>query len=91
VTLAGLAACAGPVRALWAAGHGLDISMAMIGDLRVIGAAWSAAAAAWLLAELAPLGVRAVLEATTMARANQLRAARAKLAEEWGLSPGEPG
>jgi hypothetical protein len=90
VTLAGLAACAGPVRALWAAGHGLDISVAMISDLRVIGTAWSAAAAAWLLAELAPLGVRAVLEATSMARANQLRAARVKLAEEWGLSPDEP-
>jgi hypothetical protein len=89
VVLCGLAACVEPVRALWASGHGLDIGMAVIGDPRVVGTAWSAAAGAWLLAEAAPIAVRMILEAASIARATRLRAARTKLAEEWGLPPSE--
>lgn len=89
VLLCGLAACVDPVRALWSSGHGLTASVALAGDLRVVGSAWSAAAAGWLLAEIAPIVVRAMLEAGTLARATQLRAARARIAEEWGLPPPE--
>ncbi len=89
VLLCGLAACVEPVRSLWSSGHGLNMTMALVGDVRVIGTAWSAAAAGWLLAEIAPIVVRAVLEAGTLTRAAQLRAARARLAEEWGLPPPE--
>ncbi len=89
VLLCGLAACVDPVRSLWASGHGLNASLALAGDVRVVGGAWSAAAAGWLLAEIAPVAVRAALEAGAMARAVQLRAARERLAEEWGLPPSE--
>jgi hypothetical protein len=85
VLLCGIAACVDPIRTLWGAGHGLDMTMALVSDLGTVGTAWSAAAAGWLLAELAPIVVRAVLEASSFARAAQIRAARAKLADEWGL------
>jgi hypothetical protein len=89
VLLCGLAACVGPVRALWASGHGIGASLALVGDVGVVGSAWSAAAAGWLLAEIAPIAVRAVLEGSSLARAGKLRAARERLTEEWGLPPPE--
>jgi hypothetical protein len=47
--------------------------------------AWIAAAAGWLLAELAPVAVRAALEVLSISRQARLRAARAVLVEDWGL------
>ena len=85
VILFGLAACVGPVLSLWSSGHGWDISMAMISDVGTVGTAWSAAAAAWLLCEIVPVGVRATLEAASFARVTQLRSERSKLATDWGL------
>jgi hypothetical protein len=90
VLLCGLAACVSPVRALWASGHGIGASLALVEDVAVVGSAWSAAAAGWLLAEIAPIAVRAVLEAISLARAAQLRTARERLTEEWGLPPPDP-
>jgi len=57
----------------------------------VICIAWGAAGAGWLLAQTAPLAVRAALEAGAITRAAQLRAARSKLAEAWGLSQAKDG
>ena len=85
VLLCALAACVKPVRMLWAAGHGMAASMALATDADVVGTAWAAAAAGWLLAELAPVAVRAVLEALSLRQAARLRATRSALAEEWGL------
>ncbi len=88
VLLCTLAASVKPVRTLWAAGHGIAASMALATDADIVGTAWAAAAAGWLLAELAPVAVRVVLEAMSLRRAARLRAARAALAEEWGLDGG---
>jgi len=88
--LCSLAACVKPVRTLWATGHGVAASIALATDPEVVGTAWAAAAAGWLLAELAPVAVRVVLETLSRTRAAQLRAARAALAEEWGLDPTKP-
>jgi hypothetical protein len=88
--LCGLAASVKPVRTLWAAGHSMAASAALATDADVVGTAWAAAAAGWLLAELAPVAVRIVLEALSRTRAAQLRAARAVLAEEWGLDSANP-
>ena len=88
VLLCTLAASVRPVRTLWAAGHGIAASMALATDADIVGTAWAAAAAGWLLAELAPVAVRVVLEALSLRRAARLRAARAALAEEWGLDGG---
>jgi hypothetical protein len=57
----------------------------ILANLQVPGIAWSAAAAGWLLAEIAPVAVRAVLEGMTISRAARLRAERARLVEEWGF------
>jgi hypothetical protein len=86
VALCGLAACVEPVRTLWAAGHELSTAIALLADLTILGIAWTAGAAGWLLAELSPIGVRAVLEALSLTRAAKLRSARARLVEEWGFS-----
>jgi hypothetical protein len=88
VLLCSLAASVKPVRMLWAAGHSMAASMALATDADIIGTAWAAAAAGWLLAELTPIGVRVVLEAMSLRQAARLRAVRAALAEEWGLDGG---
>jgi hypothetical protein len=88
VLLCTLAACVKPVRLLWAAGHSMAASMALATDADIIGTAWAAAAAGWLLAELTPVAVRVVLEGISLRQAARLRAVRAALAEEWGLDAG---
>ena len=85
VALCGIAACVGPELALWGAGHDLAAATGLLADLWTVGVAWTACAAGWLLAELAPIGMRAVLDALGLARAARLRTGRGKLAEEWGF------
>ncbi len=85
VLLCSLAACVTPVRLLWATGHGMSASVGLAADPDIVGTAWAAAAAGWLLAELMPVAVRMVLEALSLSQAARLRATRAALAAEWGL------
>ena len=85
VLLCTAAAVVDPVRALWQGGHSLLAASTLLGDLGVIGTAWSAAAGGWLLVELLPVMARVVLEAHSRTRAARLRAARTRLAEEWGF------
>jgi hypothetical protein len=85
IALCGMAASVGPLRTLWTSGHTLGTASALLGDLRVVGTAWSAAAVGWLLVEILPLAVRAVLEALSTAQASRLQAERARLIEAWGL------
>jgi hypothetical protein len=85
VLLCGTAAAVAPIIVLWSAGNSMDACVELLGDLRVVGTAWSAAAAGWILAELAPVAVLVVLEAITQSRAARLRAERDRLAAEWGF------
>lgn len=85
VALMSMAASVEPLRLLWASGHSMPVATSIVANLHVVGVSWSAAAAGWLLAEIAPVGVRAVLEVLTLSRAARLRAARARLVEEWGF------
>ncbi len=85
IALCSMAAAIDPLRTLWNAGHTMATASALAGNARVVGVAWSAAAAGWLLAEILPIGVRAVFETMSLARAARLRAERKKLVEEWGL------
>jgi hypothetical protein len=87
VALFAMAASVDPLRSLWASGHTVAAAAALLGDLHVVAAAWIAAAAGWLLAEAAPIAVRATLDALSASRTARLRTARARLAEEWGLDP----
>jgi membrane-associated phospholipid phosphatase len=86
IALFGMAASVDPLRTLWVSGHAMTDAAALLGDLHVLGTAW-AAAAGWLLAEAAPVAVRATLEALTISRTARLRALRSRLSEEWRLDP----
>jgi hypothetical protein len=85
VALFGMAASVDPLRSLWVNGHNMSIVGGLLGNLQVLGTAWMAAAAGWLLAEMAPVVVRAVLDALSRSRTVRLRAMRIRLVEEWGL------
>ena len=85
IALCSMAAAIDPLRTLWTAGHSMATATALLGNVRIVGMAWSAAAAGWLLAEVMPIAVRAALEALSIARAARLRAERARLVETWGL------
>ena len=87
IALFGLCGIVGPVLALWAAGHTLDAALMLATDPTDLMVAWGAAGAGWLLAELAPVAVRAVLESVVLARTARLRAERAQQEAEWGFSP----
>ncbi|HET8995858.1 MAG TPA: hypothetical protein VFN42_04260 [Acetobacteraceae bacterium] len=88
VLLTGMAACIAPVEMLWSNGQTVAAALGLLGDFQVMGTAWSASAAGWLLAELAPLGSRLVLEALARSRAARLRAQRQVLIESWGFGDG---
>jgi hypothetical protein len=85
--LGGLAASVAPIRALWDDGHTIAGSLALALDPSTVGLAWSAAGAGWVLAHLAPVVIRVALDAGSLSRAARLRAARARLEEEWGFGP----
>lgn len=81
--LFGGAALVAPMNTLWSTGHTLATALALAADMDVVGLAWLAAAGGWLLTEIAPVLVRAVLEAMAIARTTALRAQRARHAAEW--------
>jgi hypothetical protein len=85
VLTCGLAGCVHPVITLWNAGQSFETAIAIITDPTIIGIAWGAAAAGWLLAEVVPLMVRVSFEAVALARSTRLRATRFRIAEAWGL------
>ncbi|MDE2007521.1 MAG: hypothetical protein KGI51_13205 [Rhodospirillales bacterium] len=85
VALCNASATVGPVRAFWAAGHGMGAAGAILGAPRVLAIAWGAGAAGWLLAELCPLGLRLALEIAAASRAARLRARREALTRAWEL------
>src|SRR5579872_3466908 len=84
VVLFSMAASVEPLKTLWMSGHTMQVAATLVGDLQVVGYAWTAAAG-WLLAQILPIAVRTVLDALGLARSAQLRTERAKLVSEWGL------
>ena len=85
VLLLGLATCVMPVETWWSNGQTIRATIGVLSGIQVIGTAWSAAAAGWLLAELAPLVSRLVLDAMARSRIATLQAERAALVEAWGV------
>lgn len=83
VLLCGSAACVGPQMTFWQMGG--SAGFALLSDPAVYGPAWSACAAGWLLTQLLPIGIRGVLEATSLSRSARLRAERERLVRDWGL------
>jgi hypothetical protein len=85
VLTCGLAAAVHPAMMLWNSGQSIGAAMAIISDPIVLSVAWGATAAGWLLTQIAPLLVRALLEAAALAHVARLRALRGRLVEDWGL------
>jgi len=85
IGLCNMVAAVEPLHVLWTTGHSMATASALLGNLGIIGKAWSAAAAGWLLAEVLPIGIRAILDTVSVARTTKLRTERARLVEAWGL------
>jgi hypothetical protein len=83
VLLYGLAGLTLPLIGLWTGGHSMEQSVGLVTDPVTVAIAWAAQGAGWLLAEAAPLAVRAVLEANAVALTMKLRAERAALEADW--------
>ncbi|MBS0560944.1 MAG: hypothetical protein JSR21_12890 [Proteobacteria bacterium] len=83
LVMAGLAAAMPALRRAWEAGLGTQSLQDVLSDPMTLGTVWSAAAAGWLAAELAPLAVRAALEGWARVRIARLRAEAARLGEAW--------
>jgi hypothetical protein len=81
IALCSLAAAIDPLRTLWTAGHNIATAMTLLSNGRVVGMAWTAAAAGWLLAEIIPIGVRAALEGVSVARATPRNSHHPKVAQ----------
>ncbi|HEY0420005.1 MAG TPA: hypothetical protein VGC80_10850 [Acetobacteraceae bacterium] len=87
VLLSGGALAASPLATLWRTGHDWPVALDLLSDLSVPVACWAAQAVGWMVGQLAPLGVRFVMDMRTRAQASRMRADRARLEEEWNLPP----
>ncbi|HXT82367.1 MAG TPA: hypothetical protein VN702_22585 [Acetobacteraceae bacterium] len=79
------AACVAPVRAIWSGDHTAGVVSAVMSHPYEIGSAWCAAAGGWLLTQLLPIAVSAVMEAAAITRAAGLRRRRERIEAEWDL------
>ncbi len=87
VALFALAGAMQPTRSFWSTGHSLADALTCLSEPRVLTTVWTAAALGWLVAQVAPLAARLLLDAGSTARARRLRARRAHLLEEWTFDP----
>ena len=86
--LFGVAGALPSLAALWRGPDTLAAALDAALDLHDLALAWAAQAAGWLLAEALPLAGMLLADAGAARHARQLRAERARIAEEWSL-PGE--
>jgi len=86
------AAAIGPVQRAFYACAGLHGCMEQLCRPMTVLAVWLAAAAAWALTELVPVGLRVWQDARLRTRRTDLQARRVALVSEWGLdeAPAEP-
>jgi hypothetical protein len=89
IALCGMSAVVSPMRMLWAAGQTMQTAIALASDTETIARAWGAAGGGWLLAELMPIGVRALLETISRKHVASLIRTRDRLEAEWGPPPTE--
>lgn len=87
--LCGAAAAVAPLVALWQAGVGVSGALTAASDMGVLTGCWAAQGAGWLMAQLAPVLVRLVLDAHARTNMALLRAERARHEAEWDIPPAE--
>jgi hypothetical protein len=90
VFLFGLAASVSPAKTLWEGGLAMPLSVQLMTDPIIFGTAWAAAAAGWMVAEVAPIIVEIALTSARKLRAAKLEETRVKFSEEWGLQTEKP-
>ncbi len=79
------AACVHPVMGAWYRCAGIDGCMSYLTELPTLLPVWLAAAAAWVMAEVLPIGLKLLDDHRLRRRAASLLARRQALVEEWGL------
>jgi hypothetical protein len=79
--------CIGPVQHAYYDCSGLSACMTRICTPMTVLIAWVAAACAWALTEVAPIGLRLLEDVRLRARRVDLQKQRADLVAEWGLEP----
>ncbi len=83
MVLFGIAGALPALAALWRGPGTLAAALDAALDLHNLAQAWAAQAAGWLLAEGFPVAGLLLIDAGAARRARQLRAERARIAEEW--------
>ena len=79
------AACVHPVMGAWYRCAGIDGCMGYLAEFPTLLPVWLAAAAAWVLTEVLPMGLKLLDDYRLRRRAAFLLARRQALVEEWGL------
>lgn len=90
MALFGLCGIVHPVLRLWADGHTMHVAIVLAADVENLLFSWGGAAIGWVLAELIPVAILALLEAMAQAQIIRLRSERSRLEAEWGFSPTGP-
>lgn len=79
------AACVHPVTDAWYRCAGINGCMGYLAEPGTISRVWLAAAAAWVVAQILPLGLKVLDDHRMRYRRSELAARREALAKEWGL------
>ncbi len=79
------AACVRPVMSGWYRCSGIDGCMSYLGDWPTILPVWLAAAAAWVITQILPLGLKVLDDYRVSQHRIALTARREALTAEWGL------
>jgi len=79
------AACIHPVMGAWYSCAGIDGCMGYLTEFQSILPVWLAAAGAWVLTQILPLGLKLLDDYRMRHRSTALIARRKALVEEWGL------
>jgi hypothetical protein len=84
------AACVHPVMDAWYRCAGIDGCMSFLAEWPTVLRVWLAAAAAWMMVQLLPLGLKVLDDYRLRYRRTLLAARREALAAEWGLGENRP-
>ena len=84
------AACVHPVMNAWYRCAGIDGCMGYLADWPTVTRVWLAAACAWAMSQILPLGLMALYDYRMRYRRIALMARRETLAAEWGLEDDDP-
>jgi hypothetical protein len=84
------AACVHPVMDAWYRCAGIDGCMSFLAEWPIVLRVWLAAAAAWVMVQMLPLGLKVLDDYRLRYRRAVLAARREALATEWGLEENQP-